>query len=170
MVSEIFEHRSIHADPNPGNFALRKDGTVVVYDFGCVKDLPEHIVAAYRDAILFGLSEEYDKAEDALDRLGLLRPGGPPVDPDYYKAWRDLFAGPFLGDVVFDFGQSKIHDEVIAMVPGVLKRMESFQPAKDLIFLDRMVAGHYGNLCKLQSRIAVLPLIRPFMEECTARA
>ena len=163
MISEIFELRAIHADPNPGNFALRKDGTIVVYDFGCVKQLPDDIVVAYVDMITFGLVEEYDKSHIALDRLGLIRPGGPHVGDDYYKIWRDIFANPFLGDRCFDFGESTVHDEVLAQVPGVIKRMGSFQPAKELIFLDRMIAGHYGNLCSLKAQVAVLPLVRPFL-------
>ncbi len=164
MVSEIFVLQAIHADPNPGNFALRKDGTVVVYDFGCVKELPPHIVLAYRDMITQGLAENYDASHDALDRLGLIRPGAPHVGDAYYKEWRDIFANPFLNDNCFDFGRSDVHDQVITMVPGVIKRMGSFQPSKDLIFLDRMIAGHYGNLCALRAQVAVLPLVRPFLD------
>lgn len=164
MVSEIFELRAIHADPNPGNFALRKDGTIVVYDFGCTKELPPHIVLAYRDMITHGLAEDYDASHDALDRLGLIRPGTEPVGHDYYKRWRDIFSNPFLNDNCFDFGRSTVHDQVITMVPGVIKRMGHFQPSKDLIFLDRMIAGHYGNLCALRARVAVLPLVRPYLD------
>ena len=164
MVSEIFELQAIHADPNPGNFALRKDGTIVVYDFGCVKQLPPHIVLAYRDMITQGLAENYDASHDALDRLGLIRPGSPHVGDDYYKLWRDIFANPFLNDNRFDFGNSDVHDQVITMVPGVIKRMGSFQPSKDLIFLDRMIGGHYGNLCRMRSKVGVLPLVRPYLD------
>ena len=162
MVSEIFEHRAIHADPNPGNFAFRKDGKLVVYDFGCVKELPEEIVRAYRDTIVTALDDDYEAVEDGMRRLGLRRLEGPGVDPAYYKRWRDLFATPFLDDKVFDFGTSTVHDDVIAQIPGVIRRMESFQPAKDLIFLDRMIAGHYGNLIKLGARLPVLPIVRPY--------
>jgi predicted unusual protein kinase regulating ubiquinone biosynthesis (AarF/ABC1/UbiB family) len=164
MVTEIFELQAIHADPNPGNFALRKDGTIVVYDFGCVKELPPHIVLAYRDMITQGLAEDYAASHDALDRLGIIRPGGPRVTDDYYKQWRDIFANPFLNDNCFDFGRSDVHDRVITMVPGVIQRMGAFQPSKHLIFLDRMIAGHYGNLCALRAKVSVLPLVRPFLD------
>jgi predicted unusual protein kinase regulating ubiquinone biosynthesis (AarF/ABC1/UbiB family) len=163
MISQIFELGSIHGDPNPGNFAFRSDGTIVVYDFGCVKRLAPGVVKAYRDAIAYGIEEDYDRVEDALVRLGVRNPDGPPVEAAYYKIWRDIFAEPFLHTDLFDYASSTIHDEVVRQIPGVLKRMSSFQPAKELVFLDRMVAGHYGNLRKLRARVPSLRLLRPML-------
>ncbi len=164
VVSQIFEHECIHGDPHPGNFAFRRDGTLVVYDFGCIKVLPSPFVQAYRDTIVYGLEEDWDRVEEGLQALGVRRVEGPPVDPAYYKRWRDLFAEPFLDDATFDFGTSTIHDLVIAQIPGVLKRMTSFKPCRDVVILDRAIAGHYGNLCALGCRMAALRLIRPFLE------
>ena len=170
MASEIFEFGAIHGDPNPGNFAFRPDGTVVVYDFGCVKRLDPAIVDAYRDVIVYGIDEDYDVVEDSLQRLGVRNVSGPPVDYSYYKIWRDIFAEPFLKNEVFDYASSTIHDEVVKQIPGVIKRMSSFQPAKELIFLDRMVAGHYGNLRKLRARVPSLRLLRPLLDEFSSDA
>ncbi len=165
MASEIFEFGAIHGDPNPGNFAFRPDGTVVVYDFGCVKHLPPAIVQAYRDTVVYGIAEDYDEVERALHTLGVRNPSGPPVDYAYYKIWRDIFAEPFLRNATFDYARSTIHDDVIKQIPGVMKRMASFQPAKELIFLDRMVAGQYGNLRKLHARVPSLELLRPLIDD-----
>ena len=38
------QHRYFDADPNPANFSFLADGRVVVYDYGCVKSVPRHIV------------------------------------------------------------------------------------------------------------------------------
>ena len=38
---QIFELRTVHCDPHPGNFAFRTDGSIVLYDFGAVKRLPD---------------------------------------------------------------------------------------------------------------------------------
>ena len=43
VMSGLLEHRFLHADPNFGNFAFREDGRLVVYDHGCVKDVPEDL-------------------------------------------------------------------------------------------------------------------------------
>jgi predicted unusual protein kinase regulating ubiquinone biosynthesis (AarF/ABC1/UbiB family) len=164
MVSEIFEFGEIHGDPNPGNFAVRADGTLIIYDFGCVKVLPPKVVKAYRDTIVTALDEDYEGVEDGMQRLGVRSPGTPPIDPAYYKRWRDLFWLPFLDNGTFDFHTSTIHADVIAEIPGVIKRMKFFQPARDLIFLDRMVAGHYGNLRTMRARFPVLPVVQPYLD------
>ena len=163
LIDQLFELRTLHADPNPGNLAFRRDGTVVLYDFGCVKHIPDRIIAAYGATIRCGLEEDYAGVERGLDALGVLNPDGPRVELAYYKGWRDIFALPFLADDVFDYGASKIHEEVLKQVPGALKRMESFQPPSELVFIDRAVAGHYGNLRKIGARGRFLAMLRPYL-------
>ncbi len=169
MCSQVFELGQIHADPNPGNFAFRRDGSLVVYDFGCVKRLNPDIITAYRDVILRGIAEDYQGIDEALHRLGIRRPGGPRPDDEFYKRWRDAFARPFLSADIVDYAKVTIHDEVIKLIPASVKRMTSFQPATELIFLDRMVAGHYGNLRKLEARVPGLPLARRYLDVWTGQ-
>lgn len=163
MADQLFDLRIIHADPNPGNLAFRPDGTIVLYDFGCVKQIPDHIIDAYSATIRCGLDEDYVGVERGLDALGVLNPEGPRVELEYYKGWRDVFALPFLTNDTFDFAASTLHDDVIKMVPGALKRIESFQPPRELVFIDRAVAGHYGNLRTIGARGRVLALLRPYL-------
>jgi len=163
LVDQLFDLRTLHADPNPGNLAFRPDGTIVLYDFGCVKQIPDPIIAAYGATIRCGLEEDYAGVERGLAALGVLNPDGPRVEYEYYKSWRDIFALPFLTSDTFDYAKSTIHDEVIKQVPGALKRLESFQPPPELVFIDRAVAGHYGNLRKIGARGRPLALLWPYI-------
>lgn len=165
MCAQIFEFGIIHADPNPGNFAFRPDGTIVLYDFGCAKRLELEIVKAYKDLIVHGLDEDYEAVEVDLHHLGVRRPGSTRPDNEFYKRWRDTFAEPFLDQAVFDYGRSTLHDEVVKLIPASVKRMASFQPATELIFLDRTVVGHYGNMRILEARVPSLALLREFLDE-----
>src|SRR5690606_6703389 len=117
---QVFELKTIHADPNPANFAFRRDGTVVLYDFGCIKRLDPSIVDAYADTVAAGLVEDYAGVEAGLVRLGARNPDGPPVSPEYYKMWRDIFARPFVCDGPFDYGRATLHREALEHVPGFL--------------------------------------------------
>src|SRR5207247_2253428 len=49
MLSQILEFKTLHADPNPANLAFRPDGTIVLYDFGCVKHAKDDIIVHYLD-------------------------------------------------------------------------------------------------------------------------
>jgi len=153
VCDQIFSLEVIHADPNPANFAFRSDGRLVFYDFGCVKRLRPEVVEAYRDTIRSGLTEDYDGVEAGLRRLGARNLDGPEVPASVYKMWRDIFARPLLGDVEFDYGTSTLHLDALHHVPGFLaKYLGSFQPVAELVFLDRVVVGHYGTMRRLEAR------------------
>ncbi len=162
-AGQIFELSAIHADPNPANFAFHRDGRVVIYDFGCIKELPREIIDTYRDLIVASVYENYDAVEDAVQRLGLRNLDGPPVEHSYYKIWRDCIALPFLESPDFDFRKATMHQEVVKLIPGTLKVLPSFQPARDLIFLNRTVAGHYANLLRLKTRLPVVSLLEEYV-------
>jgi predicted unusual protein kinase regulating ubiquinone biosynthesis (AarF/ABC1/UbiB family) len=163
MAGQIFELSAIHADPNPANFAFHRDGRVVIYDFGCIKELPPEIIDDYRDLIVASVYEKYDAVENAVQRLGIRNLDGPPVEHSYYKIWRDCIALPCLESRNFDFGKATMHQEVVKLIPGTLKVLPSFQPAKDLIFLNRTVAGHYANLLRLKTRLPVVSLLEEYV-------
>lgn len=44
---QIHNLKEVHADPHPGNFLMRPDGTLGIIDFGCVKEIPEDFYDAY---------------------------------------------------------------------------------------------------------------------------
>jgi predicted unusual protein kinase regulating ubiquinone biosynthesis (AarF/ABC1/UbiB family) len=164
VCDQVFSLEVIHADPNPANFAFREDGRLVFYDFGCIKRLQPEIVEAYRHTIRSGLAEDYDGVETGLRRLGARNVDGPEVPASYYKMWRDIFARPFVGDVEFDYGSSTLHHDALQHVPGFLaKYLGSFQPPAELVFLDRVVVGHYGTMRRLKARAQFGVLLREFI-------
>ncbi|MBC8073260.1 MAG: AarF/ABC1/UbiB kinase family protein [Deltaproteobacteria bacterium] len=153
MCDQIFELQVIHADPNPANFAFREDGTLVFYDFGCVKRLRPEVIAAYRKTIASGLDEDYDGVERGLVELGARNLEGPVVPPEYYKMWRDILTEPFVAVGDYDYGRADIHHRALEHIPGFLmKYIGSFQPPAELVFLDRVVVGHYGTMRRLRAR------------------
>lgn len=159
-IGQMFELRAIHADPNPANYAFRKDGAVVIYDFGCVKRLDDRIIEAYARTLWAAIHEDYAGVERGMLDLGARRPDGPAIEPAYYKTWRDVLLAPFIADGPFDYGTSKIHEDVIANVPSLLPRMSSFQAPVEVIFLDRVIGGQYGNLRKIGARGRFYDLVK----------
>jgi predicted unusual protein kinase regulating ubiquinone biosynthesis (AarF/ABC1/UbiB family) len=164
FCSQVFELGIIHADPNPGNFAFRRDGKIVLYDFGCTKQLRPDIMTAYKALIVDGIAERWDEVDEALLQLGVRRPSGPRPDNEFYKRWRDTFADPFLTVAIFDYGRSTVHDDVVKLIPSSVKRLASFQAATELIFLDRTVVGHYGNMRILASRVPSYTILKGYLD------
>lgn len=150
LSNQLFDFQCIHGDPHPGNFAFRKDGTVVVYDFGCVKQLKPEIVQAYRDAVVYSIKEAYTFVDDALIRLGARVANKPSPGPEYYKVWRDIFFQPFMGEM-FDYGAAKLHMDTAKHTSLFFKHLELFQPPVESLYIDRMVSGHYWILKSMKA-------------------
>ncbi len=168
FASQLVHLQAIHADPNPANLAFRPDGTVVLYDFGCVKrPLPE-VIKTYMGTLQAAIDERYDDVEAGMLALGARNPKGPPIEADYYKLWRDILLVPFLSQEGFDYGNSMIHEGVMKQVPGLLKRLSSFQTPPEVVFIDRAIVGHYGNLRNIGARFAPATLLPEYMSAATA--
>lgn len=153
--AQSFDFGRLHADPNPANFAFRRDGKVVLYDFGCVKTLAPDVMPSYAELVLAGLRRDYRALDDVLTRMGLRVPGTePPLD--VYAIARDWLALPFMDDETFDFGSARLErDALREVVPAVLQHIDAFRPAGELVFFNRTIAGLYAVLRKMRARVPV---------------
>lgn len=164
LTAQLFELRAVHADPNPANFACRPDGRLVVYDYGCVKHLEPWILDTYRLLIRAFFDEDYEALDRGLIDIGARDPDGPPVPAETYRMGREIFAPAFDPDRPFNFGSSTIQRQVIALAPQFRKHRTSFQPPVPIVFVNRVVAGHAGNLRTIGAQIAVTPELSPYIE------
>ncbi len=149
MADQLFRFHCIHGDPHAGNFAYRPDGSIIMYDFGCVKKLKPEIVQAYRNALVSALEEDYQALDRYLIDLGARVKSQPAVDEGYYAMWRDILIPPFVQDTPYNFAESEIHKQVAAKTSTVFKYLDYFKPPVESIFIDRMIAGHYWMLKRL---------------------
>jgi predicted unusual protein kinase regulating ubiquinone biosynthesis (AarF/ABC1/UbiB family) len=169
MESQIFDLGAIHADPNPANFAYRRDGTVVMYDFGCVKNLEPRVIEAAKQLLVNGLREDYPAVERSLLQLGVRRASGPAVPVEFYKLWRDWLALPLLASPNFDFGSATLErDAITKLLPASIKHTASFQPSRELVFLNRALVGHFATLRAMPAQLPVTDLFCARVPEARA--
>jgi hypothetical protein len=161
LESQIYDFGTLHADPNPANFAFKRDGTVILYDFGCVKQLVPGVADGYRQLVVKGFAEDYPAVEDTLRRLHVRRDSGGAVQHAFYKRVRDWLALPFLAAESFDFGSSRLAEEAWAKFGSEsLKHVTAFQPSPEVVFLNRTLGGHYATLRAMRARLPVMSLLR----------
>ncbi|MFB6269821.1 MAG: ABC1 kinase family protein [Halobacterium sp.] len=70
----IIEDGVFHADPHPGNLAVRDDGSVVFYDFGMSGRVDEFIQEKIVDFYVAVANQDIDAILDALIEMGTLSP------------------------------------------------------------------------------------------------
>lgn len=160
ISQQIFHHHAVHGDPHPGNFAFRPDGTLVLYDFGAVKRIPDEDTAIFQRLMQAALARDFDALERSLMELGIRKQDGPAVEEDFYAGWVDLLM-PVFGDEPFDFANSRLHVHLAKKTRATPWRyLESFQPSPRTLLIDRVLGGHYWTLKKL----GVVKAFRPNLD------
>ncbi len=148
----LFEHRFLHADPNFANFAFLEDGRVIVYDYGCIKEPDLAVVQGYARLLRTVLEDRPNDVPQTLKDFGVYKADGSPfsrelIDP-YFEIIRKMFREEppyrFVPDSgvyerLFELGMANWSQSTDAVFPS------------DIIFIDRTLSGHFGNLCKLQA-------------------
>lgn len=165
LADQLFHFQSIHGDPHPGNFAFRPDGTLIIYDFGCVKNLRPAIVVAYRHALLAALDEDYETFDQKLIELGARVATKPMPAPEWYALWRSILMVPFETDEPFDFRHSEVHKAFAAQTHTVFRYLDHFKPAVESMFIDRMIAGHYWIMKELGVQAAFGESLRRYLSD-----
>jgi len=147
--SQIFELNAVHCDPHPGNFAFRPDGSMIIYDYGCIKKIKPEIVESFRKTTNATLANDFHALEKALIEMGVRNTENAPyISGDFYEPWTTLIMKAF-SEQPYDFGGSKLHEEVVARARKSLKYWDAFQPSADTMLVNRAIGGHYWTMKEL---------------------
>ncbi|GAB2771402.1 AarF/UbiB family protein [Rhabdobacter roseus] len=158
---QVHSLRQVHADPHPGNFLMRPDGTLGVIDFGCVKVIPDDFYDSYfalinpdtlDDEVLTNqifLELEFIVAEDnARDKQ---------LFTELFKEMTRLLGKPFAADA-FDFGDETYFDSVYAFADELakveaLKNSKVARGSQHGLYVNRTYFGLYSILNELKARV-----------------
>lgn len=158
---QIHTLRQVHADPHPGNFLMRNDGTMGVIDFGCVKVIPEFYYNNYFRLINPDTLEDPVLTEEVFTNLEFLTPADSLKDrqffTDLFKEMTLMLAEPFAVDT-FDFGDDAYFSKVYAFAEGLgkvneIKNSKVARGSQDGLYVNRTYYGLYAMLNELKARV-----------------
>lgn len=152
VLCGLFEHRFIHADPNLANFSFLADGRVVVYDYGCVKSVPRPIVKGYRELVRAALDGRHGEVPALLAAMGVSTGSGRPVSAELVAPILDLVLKVLDDEHPYRFGyDDQLLRQLIDMHVSRFGEMKDLRFPHHIIFINRTVAGHLGNLSRLRA-------------------
>ncbi|MFN3712562.1 MAG: ABC1 kinase family protein [Alcanivoracaceae bacterium] len=147
---EMFVLREVHCDPHPGNFAFRPDGSIIMYDFGAIKRIPEQDIRAMKALTEAAYAGDYLTLDRILVDLDVRKGGGPDVSEAFYRPWVEMLLPPFSTEP-FDFASSRLHLDLVKHTRTVpWKYLESFQPSPRTLLINRVLGGHYWTMRRLR--------------------
>ena len=153
VLRGLFEFQFLHADPNMANFSFLENGGIVVYDFGCMKEVPAALCNGYVQLITAVLNHEYPRIPEILKSMGVYKASGEKISWEMAKDFADVFQEIFATRDHFTFGEDDdIYTRLISLGHKYINESMSFIFPKDVIFIDRTFSGHFGNLCHLNAQ------------------
>lgn len=159
LGEQLYRFRRVHCDPHPGNFAARPDGSLVIYDFGCVKSLPEDVVRTYGALTRAALAGDATGLENGLIRLGARNTRHTLALPhEFYAPWIRLTQDS-LSEQHVDFASFPLAERAIKLSRKALPHWRAFQPVPEIVMINRALGGHYWNLRQLGCSLALRPLL-----------
>ena len=146
----LFEHGLLHADPNAGNFAFREDGTMVLYDHGCLKPIPDELREGYAHLLLAGSDKQLKRMPEILFDMGILDEAGGPVGRDLTDPYVEIFSEVFREEPPYRFGEDEtVYERMVELGFETWSDQMDVRFPQQIIFIQRTLSGHFGNLSKL---------------------
>ena len=148
----ILEHRVLHADPNLANFAFLEDGRVGVYDFGCVKRIPKNISDGYAKLLRAALEGRRSDVPDVLMQMGVFKKGEVALSSGVLDPYIDLVVDILRQDPPYVFGEDEqLYERMMELGAANFSQSTDIQFPEDVIFIDRSLSGHFGNLIRFRA-------------------
>lgn len=152
MLTGLLQHRLLHADPNLANFAFAENGDILVYDFGCLKEIPPPIATSYARLTRSVLSSRYGRIAAQLQRLGIENGDGSPVSQDIVDALVAEVRPLIRRRPPYRFGDDdKIYARSMDLGVKHWREATGLRFPAEIVFIHRTFAGQFGNLCKLRA-------------------
>ena len=157
----LFEHRFLHADPNFANFAFREDGSVAVYDYGCMKEIPADIAAGYSNLMNSVLDRRKAAIPEILGNMGVSSEGGAALPRAMTDPYVDLLQDIVRASPRYTFGEDdSIYASLFELGKANWQYATDIRFPRDVVFIDRTLGGLFGNLGMLRATGPWRKLIR----------
>lgn len=154
-LRELFEFGYMQTDPNFANFRWQAESQrIVLLDFGAARAVPPHVVAAYRELMVAGLTEDRAALRAALLAIGFVAPTtlerhGPAID-----AMIDILIEHLGKPGLFDFADRSFVDRVRHHAESIVADRAAWHiPPADTLFVQRKVSGTALLAVRMQARM-----------------
>ena len=163
IIRGLLDHRFLHADPNFANYAFLEDGGLIVYDHGCMKEIPADLAAHYRAILAALIDQDIQALPELLREMGIFkRRTGEAVSAAMLEPLaREAMV--IVGSEPFRFSrETDIYDILFDVQSTHMAEMTDLALPPDMVFVNRTLSGLFGNLCRLEAEGCWKEVLAPF--------
>lgn len=158
---QIHKLKTVHADPHPGNFLFQENGKVNIFDFGCVKVIPDKFYNAYFKLVDRNIYKDEAETIKTFKELELVHDSDTRAELDFYlplfRKMIDMLTLPFTRET-FDFGDSEYFGSIYKFADSLLEMPElrnsqKARGSRHSLYINRTYYGLYHILFELKANI-----------------
>ncbi|ASP30974.1 ubiquinol-cytochrome C reductase [Qipengyuania flava] len=167
VLREMFEFGAMQTDPNFANYRFQPDaGRLVLLDFGAARDVEPATAQGYRSLLSAGLSGDRDAVREAARAAGFLGEAAVARHRPLVDRMIDIVVTEMSRPGPFDFGDrgfvEVLREQGMEMAAD---RSTWHIPPVETLFVQRKVSGTALLAARLEARVDVRELVRPYLEE-----
>jgi len=158
---QIHDLKTLHADPHPGNFIIRADGSVAIIDFGCTKQLPEEFYNSYFKLLDPSSFRVHKNRDQLFKELGFIHEQDTEAERKFFTEsiteTIELLGRPFYRST-FDFSDKDYFKKIYELgeklsKSSVLRNSKQARGSRHGLYLNRTYFGLYNLLHQLGAEI-----------------
>ncbi|KZX53102.1 ubiquinol-cytochrome C reductase [Erythrobacter sp. HI00D59] len=167
VLREMFEFGAMQTDPNFANYRFQPDaGRLVLLDFGAARDVDPATAKGYRSLLSAGFSGDRDAVREATRAAGFLGEAAVARHRSLVDRMIDIVVTEMNRPGPFDFGDrgfvEVLREQGMEMAAD---RSTWHIPPVETLFVQRKVSGTALLAARLEARVDVRELVRPYLEE-----
>ncbi len=158
---QIHSLKQVHADPHPGNFLMRENGTLGVIDFGCVKVIPEDFY--HKNFLMLNEDNMADSklVEKVFYEMEFLSESDTDKDKvmftDLFTQMISLLSRPFTVNR-FDFADDNYFEQIYLFAENLtqieeLRKSKVARGSQHSLYINRTYFGLYSILNELRAEV-----------------
>lgn len=157
FIYSVYELNRLHADPNPGNFFFRSDGTIGVVDFGCSRILRPHFSSALLKLFVAYYKKDRTGVLDAYTSLGMLderdNQGNEAFHQELLESFGEWLTLP-LREEIYDFREHAGYaSQGFTFARRTLRHDRFHNMSREFYFVDRTYHGLFQLFEKLGAQV-----------------
>ncbi len=158
---QIHQLKKVHADPHPGNFLMRENGTLAIFDFGCIKEIPNEFYENYFALTDRSIYKDENRVKEIYTALEMIHEQDSQKEIVFFsglfKQMIDMLTLPFTQET-FDFSNENYFNEIYAYMDYVsnLKEVRDSKVARGSrhsLYVNRTYFGLYSILSQLKAEV-----------------
>lgn len=158
---QVHKLRKVHADPHPGNFLFLNDGTVNIFDFGCVKEIPADFYENYFKLIDQNIYDNDKKVKEIYINLEMIHESDSEKEIKFFfplfKQMIDMLTLPFTQEE-FDFGDESYFGGIYKFTEDLqnmkeIKESQRARGSRHSLYVNRTYYGLYHILYDLKAKV-----------------